>query len=185
MSNGEINCFLAISVLCEPDSSRETNDCAYHLTINQRGYNYTERISKAVHPLVDRLMGYPPPNAILEEAYINGNVSYNKVKYHYFPISKKDYGNSLILLNKTQIFGRGENGDSRMLINLQSNTSDNADEGLNYTDWTYPNDNRAGAISYTLNNTWPEIIEPCEDVMKRLCNDTDGCTFLIGVAGGT
>lgn len=72
-----------------------------------------------------------------------------------------------------------------MLIDLQSNTSDNTDEGLNYTQWDYPNDNRAGAISYTLNNTWPEIIEPCEDVMTRFCEDTDGCTFVIGVAGGT
>lgn len=76
-----------------------------------------------------------------------------------------------------------------MLIDLQSNTSDNTDEGLNYTEWAFPNDNRAGAISYTLNNTWPEIIEPCEDVMNRFCDnnntDTDGCTFIIGVAGGT
>ena len=53
----------------------------------------------------------------------------NTVKYYSFPVSREDYGNSLILLNKTQIFGSGPNGDSRMLINLQSNTSDNLGEG--------------------------------------------------------
>lgn len=120
----------------------------------------------------------------MEDQYVNGNVTHNKVKYYYFPVSREDYGNSLILLNKTQIFGSGENGDSRMLINLQSDTSDNIDEGKNYTEWIYPNDNRAGAISYTLNNTLPEIIEPCEEVMTRFCQDTDGCTYIIGIVGG-
>jgi hypothetical protein len=101
------------------------------------------------------------------------------------PVAREDYGNSLILLNKTQIFSSGENGDSRMLINLQNNTSDDEGTGFNYTQWIYPNDNRAGAITATGNNSWPEIIEPCEEIMIDFCDNADGCTFVVGVAGST
>lgn len=51
-----------------------------------------------------------------------------------------------------------------MLINLQNDTSDD-NSGYSYTEWIYPNDNRAGAISRTGNSTWPELIEPCEEIM--------------------
>jgi hypothetical protein len=55
----------------------------------------------------------------------------------------------------------------------------------NFTKWIYPTDKRAGAITATKNNTWPEIIEPCEDIMKQLCKNASGCSFIIGVVGGT
>jgi hypothetical protein len=95
-----------------------------------------------------------------------------------------DYGNSLIILNKTQIFGSSVNGDSRMLVNLQNDTSKDFD-GANYTNWIYPTDKRAGAITATKNNTWPELIEPCEAIMIQLCKNATGCSFIIGVVGGT
>lgn len=42
-----------------------------------------------------------PPNPILEDEYVNGNVTLNTAKYYYLPVNREDYGNSLILLNKT------------------------------------------------------------------------------------
>jgi len=173
--NGDIDCFLAISVTCE-----DQKDCAYNLRIEQQGFEYVEQSSKAVENFTAS-----PPQPILENEYVNGNVSYDKMRYYYLPVAREDYGNSLILLNKTQIFSRGENGDSRMLINLQNNTSDEEGTGFNYTQWIYPNDNRAGAVTATLNNTWPEIIEPCEEIMTDFCANADGCTYIIGVAGST
>lgn len=71
-----------------------------------------------------------------------------------------------------------------MLVNLQNDTSKDA-AGANYKNWIYPTDKRAGAITATKNNTWPEIIDPNEYIMNMLCKDADGCTFVIGVAGGT
>ena len=109
-----------------------------------------------------------PPGPILTQEYVNGHVEFNTTKYYQFPVSKVDYGNSLIILNKTQIFGSSANGDSRMLVNLQNDTSKDLD-GANYTKWIYPTDKRAGAITATKNNTWPEIIEPCEEIMTELC----------------
>jgi hypothetical protein len=74
-----------------------------------------------------------------------------------------------------------------MLINLQNSTSDDSNDaiGYKYSEWVYPNDNRAGAISMTGNNSWPEMIEPCEEIMNDFCDNADGCTYIIGVAGGT
>ena len=100
-------------------------------------------------------------------------------------MSKVDYGNSLILINKTQIFGSGENGDSRMLINLQNNTNSNDPDYSSYENWIYPTDKRAGAITATKNNTWPELVEPCEEIMIDMCDNASGCSFIIGVAGST
>lgn len=82
---------MAISVLCEGGK-----DCAYHLTVDQQNYTFTEQTSKKSDDFKP-----VPPNPILEDEYVNGNVTQNKVKYYYLPVSKEDYGNSLILLNKT------------------------------------------------------------------------------------
>lgn len=71
-----------------------------------------------------------------------------------------------------------------MLVNLQNDTSKDVD-GANYTKWIYPTDKRAGAITATKNNKWPEIIEPCEEIMYQLCKNAAGCSFIIGVVGGT
>ena len=70
-----------------------------------------------------------------------------------------------------------------MLVNLQNDTE--TLDGADYKTWIYPTDKRAGAITATKNNTWPEIIDPNEQIMERLCKNADGCSFIIGVAGGT
>jgi len=92
----------------------------------------------------------------------------------------------LIFLNKTQIYGEGANGDTKMLINIQPNISDPI-QGYNYTDWIYPTDNRSDSWSATGRVDWPEIIEPGYSVIERFCNpnNTKGCGFIIGVVGMT
>lgn len=173
--DGRQLCFIAISVRC---GTKE--DCAYNLKIEQIGVNssivQSSRPTETFTPV--------PPGPILSKEYVNGHVGYNTTKYYQFPVSSADYGNSLIILNKTQIYGSGENGDTRMLVNLQNDTSKDS-VGANYSKWIYPTDKRAGAITATKNNTWPEIIEPCADIMKQLCKNASGCSFLIGVVGGT
>jgi hypothetical protein len=46
-------------------------------------------------------------------------------------------GESLILLNKTQIYSTGANGDSKLYLNIQANILDPV-RGYNYKEWTYP-----------------------------------------------
>ena len=172
--DGRQLCFISVSVNCATGE-----DCAYNLKIEQQGVDSTY-----VHdsrPIGD--FKATPPGPCLSDEYQNGFVEYNKTKYYYFPVSREDYGNSLVLLNKTQIFGQGTNGDSRMLINLQNDT--NKPSGADYKNWIYPTDKRAGAITSTKNNTLPEIIEASESIMTSLCNNADGCAFIVGVVGGT
>ena len=57
--------------------------------------------------------------------YINGRIgTKNEVKYYYFPIDYKRMRDAMILLHKTQIFGSGENGDSKLLVNIISGVED-------------------------------------------------------------
>ena len=94
------------------------DDCAFNLKIEQIGVD-----SSIVHSSRPTETFTPtPPGPILAEEFVNGQVGYNKTKYYYFPIDREDYGNSLIFLNKTQIYSTGKNGDSRMLVNLQNDT---------------------------------------------------------------
>jgi hypothetical protein len=63
----------------------------------------------------------PPPMPILQKEYVNGNVTNGEIRYYYFPINYPQMGDSLILLNKTQIFGADRNGDSKIIFTLQKN----------------------------------------------------------------
>jgi len=41
-------------------------------------------------------------------------------------------------------------------------------------------------LSYTGVSTWPEIIEPCYDELKRVCGEGtayNGCVLIVGVVG--
>jgi hypothetical protein len=127
-----------------------------------------------------------PPGPILTDEYVNGFTFYDVTKYYFFPVAPEDYGNTLILLNKTQIFGYGNNGDSRLNVNIQGNISFDINTA-NYTNWVYPTDRNAGAKTGTKNNTWPEIIEPYAGAMQRLCGGPEavGCGLMVGVAGST
>lgn len=45
----------------------------------------------------------------------------------------------MVLLNKTNVFGTGQNGDVKMLMNIQGQTSDGS-LGYDYKNWIYPTD---------------------------------------------
>jgi len=168
---------LAISVKCAGSGA-----CAYKIKIEQDGFN-----NKYVHNArAGETFYYTPPGPIIAQDYINGKVEYGKVKYHYYPIDIYDKNMPLLFLNKTQIYGEGANGDTKLLINIQPNISDPL-KGYNYTDWIYPTDNRSDSWSHTGRVDRPEIIEPCVEVIERFCpsNITKGCGFIIGVVGMT
>ena len=59
-----------------------------------------------------------PPGPILEKEYVNGFVTKDHAKYYYFPIDYQTMGESMVLLNKTNVFGTGQNGDVKMLMNI-------------------------------------------------------------------
>ena len=100
-------------------------------------------------------------------------------------------GESMILLNKTQIYGTGKNGDSKMLMNIQPYATGNVEQvdseakNSDYTTWTYPTDDKKGAESMTGKSNWPEIIEPCDEEMLLNCKDSPGCALIVGIAGLT
>lgn len=83
-----------------------------------------------------------------------------QIKHYFFPVDYETMGESMILLNKTQIFSTGANGDSKLSLNIQADILDTV-SGYKYTEWTYPFDQWSMAVSSTGKNTMPEIIEPC------------------------
>ena len=78
-----------------------------------------------------------PPGPILEGEYTNGQVYQGQVKYYFFPIEYETMGDPLILLNKTQMYSTGANGDTKLLINMQPDILDPV-RGFDYKTWTYP-----------------------------------------------
>jgi hypothetical protein len=59
-----------------------------------------------------------PPGPIITN-YTNGQVLAGQIKYYYFPIDVKQLDKeTMILLNKTQIYGTGRNGDSKLMMNI-------------------------------------------------------------------
>jgi hypothetical protein len=69
---------------------------------------------------------YQPPGPILQKDFTNGYVSKGQIKYYFFPVDFKLMGESLILVNKTQIYGTGENGDVKVFMNIESNILDSS-----------------------------------------------------------
>lgn len=64
-----------------------------------------------------------PPGTILTSDYINGKIgTVDQVKYYYFPIDYEKMGSAMIILNKTQIFGTGDNGDTKLIANIINET---------------------------------------------------------------
>jgi hypothetical protein len=136
LGDGTQSCFLAIGVTCS-----DGKQCAYRLKIEQRGVDASVRQTSEAGP-VDAVL---PPGPILRDEYTNGRVGNGEIKYYYFPVNYKDMGESMILLNKTQIYGTGENGDSKMLMNVERDAT-----GSNtYKTWVYPTDRRRGSESMT------------------------------------
>jgi hypothetical protein len=46
-------------------------------------------------------------------------VNKGDIKYYIFPVDYQSMGESMILVNKTQIYGTGKNGDVRVMMNIQ------------------------------------------------------------------
>lgn len=69
-----------------------------------------------------------PPGTILASDYVNGKIeSQNQVKYYYFPIDLQLMGEGMVLLHKKQIFGTGENGDTKLIVNIIRDTEDDGE----------------------------------------------------------
>lgn len=56
---------------------------------------------------------------ILPSKYTNDCITRDKINYYYFPIDHTTLNETVILMNKTQIFGTDRNGDSVMYMNVQ------------------------------------------------------------------
>ena len=170
--DGTQRCWLAIGVTCG-----DGGQCAYNVKIEQVGLD-----SSKVHAADARTVDPTPPGPILADGYTDGSVGYGEVKYYYFPVDWQFMGDSMVLLNKTQIFATGENGDSKMLMSIQKGVQD---PEKTWDKWGYPTTRGYGIQSATGHNSWPEIIEPCEEQMERSCPDAAGCALIVGVAGTT
>ena len=69
------------------------------------------------------------------------------MKYYFFPIDVTKSSESMILLNKTQIFGTGKNGDAKMVVNIEANIK--SDTNHFYKGWKYPTVDQYDFISNT------------------------------------
>jgi hypothetical protein len=107
--NGAQRCFISIAVRCAGSSF-----CAWKLVIEQKGVLSTKVQSASAGLAFDAV----PPGPILEGEYTNGQVYQGQVKYYFFPIEYETMGDPLILLNKTQIYSTGANGDTKLLVNM-------------------------------------------------------------------
>lgn len=97
---------MAISVYCEGFN----HQCGYYLRIDQMFLNssviQSANASTTFQPI--------PPNPILINNFVSGNVEYGNITYHVLPFNK-DSGSVVVLLNKTNIFGNQQNGDSKII----------------------------------------------------------------------
>lgn len=94
------------------------------------------------------------------DKYTDGQVTAQEIQYFYFPI-KFGFGDNLILLNKTQIYGTGRNGDSKLYLNVQPNSTNTINENYNWTKWIYPSASSHHAHSWSENHNQVEIIQVC------------------------
>jgi len=121
---------------------------------------------------------------ILSTKYTDDFTTENNIRYFYFPIDQQTLGDTLILLNKTQIFGSGRNGDSVIYMNVQQNIFNSFERRYNYTNWDYPSESSYFTKSATFKYSAPEMIDICPEYLRERCGDeVKGCGLVIGVAG--
>lgn len=89
----------------------------------------------------------------------------------------------MVLLYKTQIFGSGQNGDTKLIANIIKETENDVDGQSSYTNWNYPTLESAEVTSGTNSADTPEIVEVCKDTIQKKCSDAKGCGMLLGVVG--
>lgn len=127
----------------------------------------------------------PPPGGIIQQDYTNGRITTQRqVKYYFFPVDIETMHEATILLNKTQMAGTGENGDSYLMVNIQGDVLE-PQRGFNYTNWQFPSSNNAGRSSATGNASRAEIIEVCHQSLKDACANKVGCGLTVGVVGNS
>ena len=107
------------------------------------------------------------------------------MKYYFFPIDVTKSSHCLILLNKTQIFGTGKNGDAKMMVNIEPNIQ--SDTNHFYKGWKYPTVDNYAIISNTGKWDQPEFIQPNSKDLYDKCtaNGATGCALVVGVVGTT
>jgi hypothetical protein len=86
----------------------------------------------------------------------------------------------MIVLNKTQIFGTGDNGDTKLIANIIRDTE--SQTGGQYDTWDYPTE-ESRAEETRQGAGKPEVLEVCEEALKAKCEGADGCGLLVGVVG--
>lgn len=130
-------CAVAISIKCKGEQQ-----CAYQLKIDK------DDIDLSVKQFANRQDGSSftphPPSSILAEDYISSRVdTKSQVKYYYFPIDHEFMHEGMILLNKTQIYGTGRNGDTKLIVNIIKDTEDDGSGNELYQNWNYPTESNA------------------------------------------
>jgi hypothetical protein len=111
-------------------------------------------------------------------------VGYGEVNYHYLPFDKFSK-NVVVLLNKTDVLGQGDNGDSKLMGLIQPNISEIRMDQDNYTRWTYPTNSYFGVQSKMNDNRAPEIIQIGPENIKYMCETVEDCALIVGAAGMT
>ena len=119
----------------------------------------------------------------MAEDYISGKVdTASQVKYYYFPIDHELMKEGMILLNKTQIYGTGDNGDTKLLVNIIRDTEDDGSGNELYQNWNYPSDEATQLVSASGPDK-PEVVEVCNTKLAEVCQGAKGCGLLVGVVG--
>jgi hypothetical protein len=108
LADGSQKCIIAISVSCET-----SDQCAWRLKINQQNVKIVDQPAKILN-----LFTLNPPMPILSTQYTNDFVTADNIRYFYFPLDHRSIGKTVIVVNKTQIFGTGRNGDSQVFMNV-------------------------------------------------------------------
>jgi hypothetical protein len=88
----------------------------------------------------------------------------------------------MVLLHKPQIYGTGENGDTKLYVNIIRDTEDDGEGKDHYTSWDYPTEASKGVWSSS-GSGMPEIVEACNQELVKKCDGSKGCGLLVGVVG--
>jgi len=169
-------CFVAISVKCFG-----IQQCAYQLKIEQENVDTSVKLY-ANRGANDAFTPHPP-GTILASDYVNGKIeTQNQVKYYYFPIDYELMTEGMVLLHKKQIFGTGENGDTKLYVNIIKDTEDDGEGKDHYSSWSYPTES-SNAVYSTTGSGMPEIVEACNSKLRETCEGAKGCGLLVGVVG--
>lgn len=158
-TSGKLRCFISIGVTCE-----DNKECAFNLTVTQVK-NHTNSTDPIELLNADR----QPPMTLTKTHYVNSKVAKDETKYFMFPFDAGQQKDVRVLLNKTQIFGTGQNGNCKMMATLQSRI-DNPFYAY-YKVWKYPTDQDNELESNSGRFDLPEVISPSVDMIDNKCQN--------------